>query len=308
MPAATTHTTGTVLEYETFGASTDPAVLLVIGFQTQLVGWDERFCALLAASGFYVIRFDNRDIGLSTKVPESSDPIDVEAAFVSLATGAAFEAPYSLSDLAADCVGLLDALGIPAAHIVGGSMGGFIAHRIALEHPERVLSLTSLMSTTLEPEYLPDPAGLAGMLQAPTATRAEAIAAAVAGVAFQAGPTYFDAAYAAERAALALDRAPYPQSAPRQLAAIAASGSPVAQLKNLRVRTLVIHGRADPLIPVQAAERTAQVIPGAHLLLLDGMGHDLPPQLFALVAGAITGHMSSAMQDPSPETGKATTR
>ena len=267
MSAVTIPRTGTTIEYSTFGDPAGEAVLLVVGYQTAQVGWDEQFCALLAEGGHYVIRFDNRDIGRSTKHPDDAPP-------------------YSLCDLADDAAGLLEALGIDSAHVVGGSLGGMIAQHLVLDHPERVRTLTLLMSTTFEPDVQPDFDAVAALMaDAPT----DPVEAFVATASFQSGGRYLDADYLREQATIAVDYGLYPESATRQLTAMLTFVPLVERLALIDVPTLVVHGRNDPLMPLAASERLAQVIPGAHLLVLDGMGHELPPPLWPVICGSIHG-------------------
>jgi len=278
------------LEYDSFGDPGDPALLLVMGFTAQMTAWDERFCRLLADRGRRVIRFDNRDSGLSTKLDGVA--VDAGAVMVAAAGHATMpEVPYCLSDFSDDGFGLLDALGITAAHVVGASMGGMIAQTMAIEHPERVLSLTSIMSTTGEPEYgQAKPDAMAALLAPPPSNREAFVEQSVTGWRVFASPRYFDEAATRERAAAGFDRSFYPEGATRQLAAIVASGSRADALRALRVPTLVIHGRADTLIQPSGGDRTAELVPGANLLLLNDMGHDLPEPLWPLIVDAIISH------------------
>jgi pimeloyl-ACP methyl ester carboxylesterase len=296
MPRATVKSTRPELvdiEYETFGSPDDPAVLLVAGFVVQLTSWDADFCKLIADGGRYVIRFDNRDCGLSTKLDGAS--ADWHGALQALLTdGPMPDVPYSLTDMANDCVGLLDALAIDAAHVVGASMGGMIAQTMAIEHPARVRSLTSVMSSTGDPKTgKPEPEALQVLLTVPPAER-EAYLEASARVAVWASQRYVDLERIRRRAAESYDRSFYPVGSPRQLAAIYASGDRTAALNQLDVPTFVIHGRDDTLITPGGGMATAEAIPGAHLLLVADMGHDLPPQLWPLVVSAIIGHTSIA--------------
>lgn len=290
---------GIEIEYDTFGDPGDPALLLVMGFTAQMTAWDERFCSMLADRGRYVIRFDNRDCGLSTKL----DGVHVDILQVMMALGAGSPVanlPYSLSDMAADAVGLLDALGIRQAHIVGASMGGMIVQTMAIEHPERVLSLTSIMSTTGEPEYgQPHPEAMQVLLTPPPAERQAFIDQVVMGSKVFASPVYFDEATLRRRIGEGYDRSFYPEGASRQLAAIVGSGSRGEALKGVRVPTLVIHGRADTLIAPSGGERTAELVPGANLLMLNDMGHDLPEPLWPLIVDAIVSHTTHLVRHPS---------
>jgi pimeloyl-ACP methyl ester carboxylesterase len=278
------------VEYETFGSAADPAVLLVAGFVVQLTSWDTEFCRLLGDSGRYVIRFDNRDCGLSTKF----DGVDADwrAALDATLTGGPMpDVPYTLSDMANDCVGLLDALDVDVAHVVGASMGGMIAQTLAIEHPERVRSLTSMMSSTGDPRSgKPEPEALDVLLTVPPTERTAYINAA-ARTAVWASKRYVDLDRIRRRAAESFDRSFYPEGGPRQLAAIYASGDRSAALRGVDVPALVIHGRDDTLITPSGGSATAEAIPGAHLLLVADMGHDLPPPLWPLIVSAILGVM-----------------
>lgn len=281
---------GIVVEYETFGSPADPPLLLVHGFGSQLISWAEGLCELLAAAGRYVIRFDNRDCGLSTKLDEY--PVDVDAIRAAAADLAAVRrlAPYTLSDMAGDAFGLLTALGIERAHVVGASMGGMIAQTMAIERPARVRSLTSMMSTTGEPEYgQAAPASLAALL-APSPPDRDGYIKAAERQLLWASRRYGSAEAVRAKAAAQYDRAYYPRGAGRQFAAILASGSRADGLRALTVPTLVIHGLDDTLISPSGGERTAELVPGAKLLLVPDMGHDRPEPLWPLLSEAIAGH------------------
>ncbi len=276
------------IEYETFGSAADPAVLLVAGFVVQLTSWDTEFCRLLAGSGRYVIRFDNRDCGLSTKLEGVA--ADWHGALdATLSGGPMPDVPYTLSDMGNDSVGLLDALGIDAAHVVGASMGGMIAQTMAIEHPERVRSLTSMMSSTGDPRTgKPEPEALKVLLTVPPAERAAFLDAAERTKVW-ASKRYVDLDRIRRRAAESFDRSFYPAGSPRQLAAIYASGDRTAALRDVEVPALVIHGNDDTLITPGGGSATAEAIPGAHLLMVADMGHDLPPALWPLIVAAIIG-------------------
>jgi pimeloyl-ACP methyl ester carboxylesterase len=263
------------IEYDTFGGASDPPILLVMGFSAQMIAWDPRFCGLLADHGFFVIRFDNRDVGFSTKLDGAP----------------ASDVPYSLSDMSDDGFGLLTALGIDQAHVVGASMGGMIVQTMAIEHPERVLSMTSIMSTTSEPDYFKsDPEAMQALMTPPPTEREAYIDNSVRISRIVSSPRYFDEKFARERATAAFDRCFYPEGATRQMAAVNASGSRETGLRALTVPSLVIHGRRDPLVLLPGGERTAELIPGANLLVLSDMGHDLPRPLWPLITDAIASH------------------
>ncbi len=278
------------LEYETFGSPSDPALLLVMGFTAQMTSWDDGFCRMLAAAGHHVIRFDNRDVGLSTKL--DGVELDIGAALTALMTGGPCPpVPYTLSDMAADAFGLLDALGVGSAHVVGASMGGMIVQTMAIEHPERLLTMTSIMSNTGEREYGQPTADAVKALLTPVPTERAAYLDHSVRVAEVIGsPRLTDEAKVRARAAASYDRSFYPEGNTRQLGAIVSAPSRADRLRALAVPTLVIHGRADPLIQLSGGERTAELVPGANLIVANDMGHDLPEPLWPLVAAAIAAH------------------
>lgn len=282
------------IEYETFGDPSDPAVLLVMGFGTQLLGWEAELCAQLAARGRYVLRYDNRDCGLSTKLDHH--PVNlgefIAAASVGDVDRARAMAPYTLGDMAADGMAVLDALGIKQAHVVGSSMGGMIAQRMAIEFPERVLSLTSMMSSTGEQEYgQATPEAQQVLFSSRPPDREGYIAAAERELVW-ASRRYGDAARLRALAAASYDRAYYPAGVPRQLAAMILDGSRAEELRTLAVPTLVIHGLDDTLIDASGGRRTAELVPDARLLLLEDMGHDRPRALWTALIDAIVEHTS----------------
>ncbi|MGZ4705566.1 MAG: alpha/beta fold hydrolase [Acidimicrobiales bacterium] len=278
---------GIEIEYETFGEATDPPLLLVMGLGAQMVAWDTELCESLVDRGFFVIRFDNRDVGLSTKIDVGE--LDVMTEIMKAMSGGETAAPYLLADMAGDAVGLLDHLGIDRAHIVGASMGGMIAQSIVIAHPERVLSLTSIMSTTGDPDVgQPDPEVLPLLLEGAPTEREAYVANAVRAGKLLGSPQHFDEAAAAVKAGLAFDRCFYPAGMGHQLLAILSSPSRSEALRRIDVNTLVIHGDADPLVNVSGGERTAEVIPGAELLILEGMGHDMPSYYWPQAIEAIT--------------------
>jgi pimeloyl-ACP methyl ester carboxylesterase len=280
--------------YETFGSFSDPAVLLVMGFTAQMTAWDVEFCETLAAVGRFVIRFDNRDCGLTTKF----DGQTVDMAALMLAQAGACEAPpapYSLSEMSSDGFALLTHLGIDQAHIVGASMGGMIVQTMAIEHPERVLSMTSMWSATGNPDYFESaPEAMVALLSPPPEDRDAFVDSAERG-AIWGSPKYFDLEVARRKAGETFDRSFYPEGASRQMAAIGASGDREAGLAELTVPTLVIHGMADTLIMPSGGQRTAEVVPGANLMLFSDMGHDLPLPLMPLVVDAIKSHTTHTL-------------
>jgi pimeloyl-ACP methyl ester carboxylesterase len=277
--------------YDTFGESSAAPMLLVAGLGMQMIGWEEGFCSQLAGRGYWVIRFDNRDVGLSTRLDEAGIP-DTQAVMQAAAQGKKAEVPYTLRDMAADAVGLLDALGIESAHVVGVSMGGMIVQEMAIHYPDRIRTMTSIMSSTGNPGLPPPrPEAMSLLLTPPPTDRAGYIESGVkAGRVLIGSAALFDEGRARELAGQDFDRGLSPAGTARQLAAILASGSRKEALKSVTVPTLVIHGDADPLVPVEGGMDTADAIPGAELLIIEGMGHDLPPPIWARVIEAIARH------------------
>jgi pimeloyl-ACP methyl ester carboxylesterase len=275
---------GLDLEYDTFGDPGDPPLVLVMGLGAQMITWEDGFCELLAGRGFFVVRYDNRDVGLSTWLDDLPAP-DLAA----LAGGDLTTAPYRLSDLADDAVGLFDALGIARAHVVGASMGGMIVQQLAIDHPERLLSLTSIMSTTGDPAVgRAEPWALALLTRPPATTREQALADSVDGYRKLGSPGYpDDEAFLLAKAALHYDRARHPVGTLRQAAAVVASGDRTAGLRSVRLPALVVHGDADPLIDVSGGKATAEAIPDAELLVIPGMGHNLPRAVWPTLVEAI---------------------
>ena len=280
------------LEYDTFGDPKNPALLLVMGYTAQMVGWEEEFCKMFVAKNLYVIRFDNRDCGLSTKF--DGVQVDVNAVI----TAALMEepmpkVPYTLSDMAGDAVGLLDFLKIERAHVLGASMGGMIAQVMAIEHPTRVRSLTSVMSMSGEPEYGQSaPEAMNALLSVPPSDRDGYIAHSPIYQAFH-SKKYRSDENSKRAAARDFDRSYYPQGAPRQLAAIYSTGRRTEQLRAVTTPTLVIHGKDDTLITPSGGERTAELIANAKLVLVDDMGHDLPQPLWGKFVELVSGFVST---------------
>lgn len=281
------------VEYEILGPSDGLPMLLVMGFTAQMIVWPDSFCRRLVEHGFRVIRFDNRDCGLSSKLDGVT--VDPNAVMQAALTGAPLpKVPYTLSDMASDAVGLLDHLGIDSAHVVGASMGGMIAQTLAIEYPDRVRSLTSIMSMTGEFEFgSPTPEAGEVLLAPPPADRAAFIENSVRARVWL-SRRFFDEEQVRSDAARGYDRSFYPQGAPRQLAAIYASGSRAEGLRNLQVPTLVIHGTDDTLLPPDGGRRTAELVPGASMLMLADMGHDLPEPLQPMITAAIASHAALA--------------
>ena len=283
------------VEYETFGDRSARPLLLVMGLGGQMIMWDEEFCEQLADCGHFVVRFDNLDIGLSTHFDEHVPP-DMAALVAAFAGREAQPSAYTLDDMADDAAGLIDALELEAAHVCGASMGGMIAQTLAIRHPRRVKSLVSIMSTTGEPELPgPSPEAMAILVGPPPKTREEAIERGVKTWRVIGSPGFpFDEERTRERAGRFYDRANHPEGQARQLAAIVGHGSRREALTRLDVPTLVIHGDADPLVPVAGGRDTAAAISGAELLVVEGMGHDLPPGAWPTIVPAIDRHTQAA--------------
>jgi len=274
---------GIEIEYQIFGDTDGIPILLIAGLGVQMLSWDDEFCELLASRGFRVIRFDNRDCGLSTWIEGNGTP-DVAAAL----SGNGHPA-YQLDDMAGDAAGLLDALGIPAAHVVGSSMGGFLAQLVALNHPDHVLSLTSIMSgPSGEDEVAPTPEGTAVLLVTPPNTREERIAQGMwARRVLKGSLDPWDESFEQARVGRAIDRAYNPNGTARQFIAILAAQSRLERLASIRVPALMIHGVDDILIPVDNGRIVAAAVPGARLIEIEGMGHDLPERVWPQVVDAI---------------------
>lgn len=291
MPFATN---GSVELYvETFGHPGDDALLLVNGLGSQCINFDVELCRRFVDQGFFVIRFDNRDVGLSTKLDEFTPHLsDVTAA---VRDGRAPDVPYRLSDMANDAVAVLDALDVDVAHAVGVSLGGMIVQQFAIDHPERLASITSIMSTTGDPDVGKASPEVAALFYGPAGhDRASVISRAQALQALYSSPSEYDPARTAQRVGDAFDRCFCPRGVARQLAAIAASGSRTQALRTLEVPTLVIHGECDTLIDISGGVRTAQCIPGARFVSHEGMGHDLAPAYWDRIVQEITAHARSA--------------
>jgi pimeloyl-ACP methyl ester carboxylesterase len=285
MPIAAVN--GLELFYDVSGPDDGVPLLLVMGLGAQYHDWDDDFVAGLTDRGFRVVRYDNRDVGETTHV--DSDGFSFQEQFTAVLGGAEPTSLYLVSDMAADASGLLDHLGISAAHVVGASMGGMIAQQLAIDHPEQVLTLTSIMSTTGDPDVGQPSAEAMAVLIAPQAEGREALLdQRVASGRVICSPDHYDEARARARVARSYDRDFYPAGVGHQLLAILASGSRTEQLRTLRVPTLVIHGEIDPLVGVSGGQRTAEVVPGAELLLIPDMAHDLPQVHWPQIIEAIT--------------------
>ena len=282
---------GIEIEYDCFGNHEAEAVLLISGLGTQMIRWSESFCQLLANQGYRVIRFDNRDAGLSTHFDNALMP-DFSAIADAVSRGETPNVPYTLFDMAKDAVGLLDALKIKRAHVVGRSMGGMIAQLLASEHAGRVLSLVSMMSSTgnrdlpqASPEVM---AAMTSPTPHPLKDEKGYLAHCVAFSQVISGRGYpFDESAQRDQAFAEVKRAYNPSGFWRHIAAIAATGDLRSRLVNISAPTLVLHGSHDPLVPPEAGKDTAANIKAAELLIVDGMGHDFPPSLFGFVADVI---------------------
>jgi pimeloyl-ACP methyl ester carboxylesterase len=288
---------GMRLAYDEFGQPNKPVILLIMGLGTQMIAWPEAFCVGLAERGYRVIRFDNRDIGLSEKMDGAQVPNILKMAALAKMK-LPIKVPYTLHDMAADTVAFMDALDIGAAHIVGASMGGMIAQLVAGIYPFKALSLTSIMSTSghrslpgakrevtlhmIRRPRTPDPAALQDY--------------AVRTFRLIGSPAYPPADKALrEKLSASYKRSNYPAGYKRQMAAIMASGDRVSVLKKIIAPTLVIHGRADPLVPVSGGIDTARHVQGAQLELIDGMGHDLPKELLPRFVELIGNHCDAVL-------------
>ncbi len=293
--------TGIELEYVTTGDPANPPLLAVNGYTSQLISWPRGYVEQLVAQGLFVIQFDNRDVGLSTKFDgQEVSPGTVLSAILN--GDSVPSVPYTLSDMAADGIGLLDHLGIERAHIVGNSMGGMIVQTMAIEHPDRIASVTSVMSSTGDPRVgRPTPEARDALLAPSPPDRDDVIAASL-NSRIWASKRYCDTDWLQAVAAAQYDRCFYPEGATRQLAAIYASGDRSDALATLEVPLLAIHGRDDTLITPEGGERTAELVPGAAYLLLSDMGHDHPAPLWPVLAEAIGGHVrTNPITQPSTD-------
>jgi pimeloyl-ACP methyl ester carboxylesterase len=283
---------GIELEYDEFGDDDDPALVLIAGLGAQLIDWPAEFCEQLAARGLHVIRFDNRDAGLSASLDSLGTP-DLGAVL----SGDHDTVPYLLADMAADTVGLFDALGIRRAHLVGVSLGGMVAQQVAIDHPGRLLSLCSISSTTGDASVGQATPDALGALARPSATsREEAIRNSAASSRVFRSPGFgLSDDELLQRATAKYDRSNRPQGRLRQIAAVAASPDRTKALRDVTMPTMVIHGDVDPLVNVSGGRATAAAIPGAELVIVSGMAHDLPRALWPQLIEAIVGNAGQAL-------------
>ena len=266
---------GITLEVETMGSRENPAVLLVMGLGAQMTAWPEDFCKQLSERGYFVIRFDNRDVGLSTWFDDAGEP-NMSRTYLSALFGRKIKAPYSLSDMADDAVGVLDSLGIDKAHLIGASMGGMIVQRFALNHPERVSSLCSIMSTPrfIRPEYQLT----VELMEPDSGTREGRIESGLKSAQLINGEKFPLPENLRELVAASIDRAWNPAGTTRQLTAILADGDRRSELETLSIQTTVIHGTADRLVPPRGGKETAKAIKDSRLVEIEGMGHSMPEE------------------------------
>lgn len=291
---------GIMIEYESFGREDAETILLIMGLGAQMTRWTPDFCNRLAAKGYRVIRFDNRDVGLSTHMDGKVAP-PLNEISDALRRGEKPKVPYTLSDMAADAAGLLDALGVGGAHIVGASLGGMVAQLVAAEHPQKTLTLTSIMSNSGNPHIQrPTPEAMAVLSNRPPSPIEDEegfLKASVASARVIGSPAYpADEAQLRADALATFRRAYNPAGFMRQYAAANASGDRREALKTITAPTLVLHGADDPLVPLPGGQDTADNIKGAVLKVIPGMGHDLPPQLYDTFAEAIDANCRRAHQ------------
>ncbi len=287
MPTA--HGNGIEIEYETSGNPADPALLLVMGLGAQLIAWPEAFVQQLAGRGFFIIRYDNRDSGLSTKFEGTPD-------FAALFGGDVRAVPYRIEDMADDAIALLDDLGVARAHVVGASMGGMITQALVINHPARFLSACSIMSTTGDRSVgAPTGEAVTALLRPPASSREEAVAASLEGSRVISSPGFpFDVELMTRRAEAAYDRGYCPEGTARQLAAILGAADRTEGLRQVTMPFLVIHGEADPLVTVSGGKATAAAVPGSELVVIPGMGHDLPEAVWDQIIDAIVANTALA--------------
>jgi len=288
---------GITIEYDTFGDRAGRPLLLIIGLGLQLTRWEEEFCRELADRGHFVIRFDNRDVGLSTHFDQAGLP-RLQEVMAAAARGERVQAPYTLDDMADDAVGLLDGLGLQQAHVCGVSMGGAIAQTMAIRHPARLLSLISIMSGTGDPaEPRARPEAMAALLAPAPVEREANIEHTIKMQRIIGSPGFpLNEQDARERVARAYGRAFDPAGVARQMTAVLAHGDRKPGLSSVRVPTLVIHGSSDPLVPVEAGYDTAEAVPGAEILVIEGMGHELPKGAWPRIIEAVSAFTAKAQR------------
>ena len=287
------HANGIDLCAEVRGPDNGEPLLLVMGLGAQKVSWDIGFVEALVERGYRVVWFDNRDVGLSTKLDDH--PVDLGGLMGKVMSGESPDVPYLLADMAADAAGLLDALGIASAHIVGVSMGGMIVQQMAIDHPDKVRSVVSIMSTTGDPDVgQPSSEASAALLGSPPTTVDEAVQAALDAEQVWGSPAYLDPEASEARARREWDRMQYPAGMARQIAAIFASPSRTAGLQGVRVPFTVVHGLADTLVTPSGGARTAEAVPHSTHLEIDGMGHNLPKALWSQIIDAIADTTTAA--------------
>lgn len=273
---ALAHNGSVDIYYEAFGDPADPALLMVNGLGSQLINYRTEWVERFVARGFFAIRFDNRDVGLSTKFDDVSP--QYRSALEALRDGQPVDTPYRLADMADDAVAVLDALGIEQAHVMGLSMGGMIVQQLAIDHPEHLLSVTSVMSSTGDRDVgQPSKEAFAALTAAPATDRASAIERHLSGLRIFGSPEHLDVERQSQFAGEAFDRCFDPAGVARQMIAIMASGSRSEALRSVLVPTLVLHGDRDKLVDISGGRRTAECIPGARFVVMEGMGHDYPP-------------------------------
>ncbi len=268
------------IHYDTFGDPANPTLLLVNGLGSQCINYQDGWCELFASHGLQVVRFDNRDVGLSSKFDDAPKGVHGEA--------------YTISDMAADGFAVLDELGVEHAHMMGLSMGGMIVQTMAIEHPHRLRTMTSVMSTTGEAAYRKSTPRATELLLAPPAIDREGFVQQwVDGLHEWGSPEFADEARWRADAERAFDRCFHPGGSTRQYLAVLAGGSRAEKLAKVRVPTLVLHGDKDTLIDQIGGRRTAELIPGARFELIEGLGHDYPPQLWPQWTDLVVGHIRS---------------
>jgi pimeloyl-ACP methyl ester carboxylesterase len=280
------------IEYDTFGDPADPAIILIMGLGTQMIAWHVELCAQIAAKGFYVVRYDNRDVGLSSKLDHKWPGVLISV--VKYRLGLKIQSPYLLTDMAADAIGLLDHLGIDRAHFVGASMGGMIAQELALGWPERTLSLTSIMSTTGSRSVGQSERWARKLLLAARPDGREATIEANVKHREALSGKFFDEDGVRVFVTASYDRSHRPEAYLKHLTAVVASGDRTVRLRGLDTPSLVMHGDQDGLVGFDGGLATAEAIPGARFVALEGMGHGLPHEMWPEIIGNITEHASAA--------------